>query len=126
MQTIMSVDDSSIIRKIIRGVSETLGYDFLEAGDGQQALDLLEEHYNDVVLVVMDWNMPVKDGFQALVEIKADPRFKRIPVMMATTESERSNIIKAIQAGAKHYVTKPFTQEDLLTRIAECLGLQMV
>lgn len=123
---ILSVDDSLIIRKIIRGVADILGYGFLEAGNGQEALDILSIEYPEVALVVMDWNMPVKDGFEALQEIKADPRFKHIPVMMATTESERSNIIKAVQAGAKHYITKPFTQEDLLTRVAECLGLQMV
>lgn len=123
---ILSVDDSTIIRKILRGVADTLEYGFLEATNGQEALDVLAEEYQDVALIVLDWNMPVMDGFVALQAMKADDRFKNIPVMMATTESERSNIIKAIQAGAKHYITKPFTQEDLLTRIAECLGVQMV
>jgi len=123
---ILSVDDSTIIRKILRGVADTLEYGFLEATNGQEALDVLAEEYQDVALIVLDWNMPVMDGFVALQAMKADDRFKNIPVMMATTESERSNIIRAIQAGAKHYITKPFTQEDLLTRIAECLGVQMV
>ncbi len=123
---ILSVDDSTIIRKILRGVAETLEYGFLEATNGQEALDVLAENYQEVALIVLDWNMPVMDGFQALQSMKADERFRSIPVMMATTESERSNIIRAIQAGAKHYITKPFTQEDLLTRIAECLGVQMV
>jgi two-component system chemotaxis response regulator CheY len=122
---ILSVDDSAIIRRIFKGVAETLGLGFLEAGNGEEALEVLSQNHNDIALIILDWNMPVKDGFTALQEIKADPRFEHIPVMMATTESERTNIIKAIQAGAKHYVTKPFTQEDVLTRIAECLNLQM-
>lgn len=122
---ILSVDDSIIIRKIFKGVAETLGFGFLEASNGQEALDVLNSNYGNIALIILDWNMPVKDGFTTLQEISADSRFKQIPVMMATTESERTNIIKAIQAGAKHYVTKPFTQEDVLTRIAECLNLQI-
>lgn len=122
---ILSVDDSLIIRKIFRGVAETLGFGFLEAGNGQEAIDVLSSNLGEIALIILDWNMPVKDGFTTLQEIKADARFKHIPVIMATTESERTNIIKAVQAGAKHYITKPFTQEDILTRIAECLDLQM-
>lgn len=122
---ILSVDDSGIIRKLIKSVADMLGYGFLEAANGQEAIEILASNYNDIALVILDWNMPVKDGFQTLLEIKEDPRFQRVPVMMATTESERSNIIRAIQAGARHYLTKPFTQEDLATRIAECLEMQV-
>ncbi|HEY9745712.1 MAG TPA: response regulator [Oculatellaceae cyanobacterium] len=118
---ILSVDDSIIIRKIFKGIAETLGLGFLEAGDGQQALNVLADHHQEIALIILDWNMPVKNGYDTLQEITTDPRYKHIPVMMATTETERTNVIKAIQAGAKHYVTKPFTQEDVLVRITECL-----
>lgn len=119
---ILSVDDSAIIRRIIQGAADVLGYGFMEAGNGQEALDILGAHGDDIALVVLDWNMPVKDGFETLQEIKADSRFCHIPVMMVTTENEKGHIIKAIQCGAKHYLTKPFTHEDLVTKLAECLG----
>ncbi|WP_303674862.1 response regulator [Vampirovibrio chlorellavorus] len=119
---VLSVDDSAIIRKIIRGSAETLGLDFLEAGDGQEALNLLDNEYPDVSLILLDWNMPVMDGFTTLQYLKADERFKSIPVMMVTTEAERANIVRAIQAGAKHYLVKPFSPEDLMTTMLECLG----
>jgi two-component system, chemotaxis family, chemotaxis protein CheY len=120
---ILSVDDSSIIRKIVRGAVDRLDFDFAEAGDGQQALDLLDTCYADVALILLDWNMPVKDGFQTLEALKANPNFAPIPVMMVTTEAERENVVKAIKAGAKNYLTKPFSQEDLLSRMMECLGM---
>ena len=119
---ILTVDDSAIIRRIIGSVAETLGYEILEAENGAIAMEVLEANHQDIHLIVLDWNMPVKDGYETLVDVKKDERFASIPVMMATTESERTNIIKAIQAGAKHYVTKPFNQEDLMTRVAECIA----
>ena len=119
---VLSVDDSAIIRKIIRGSAETLGLDFLEAGDGQEALNLLDNEYQDVSLILLDWNMPVMDGFTTLQYLKSDERFKSIPVMMVTTEAERANIVRAIQAGAKHYLVKPFTPEDLMSTMLECMG----
>jgi two-component system chemotaxis response regulator CheY len=119
---ILSVDDSNIIRKIMRGAVDMLGFEFLEASNGQEALALLREAPNEIGLVILDWNMPVMDGYSTLVEIKNDPALKHIPVMMVTTESEKSNIIKAVKAGAQNYLTKPFIQEDLMTRIMACVG----
>jgi two-component system, chemotaxis family, chemotaxis protein CheY len=119
--TILAVDDSKIIRKIISGAINLLGYDFLEAEDGQKALQVLLEHKADISLVLLDWNMPNLDGYQTLQAIKADPTTKHIPVMMVTTESERTNVVKAVKAGASNYLTKPFSQDDLITKIMECL-----
>lgn len=120
---VLSVDDSSIMRKIIRSAVDRLGYEFLDAENGNKAMELLSEHYSDIILILLDWNMPDKDGFSTLEEIRSDERFKDIPVMMVTTEAERGNIVKALKAGATHYVTKPFSQEDLLTKMMECLGM---
>lgn len=119
---ILSVDDSSVIRKIIRGAVEVLEYELLEASDGLEGLSVLEEHYKEIELILLDWNMPGMNGFKFLQTIKAHPEFKKIPVMMVTTESEKNNIVKAIQAGAVHYMTKPFAMEELMKRILECLG----
>jgi two-component system, chemotaxis family, chemotaxis protein CheY len=120
---VLSVDDSSIMRKIIRSALDRLGYEVLEAENGIKALEVLQQHYGDIVLILLDWNMPTMDGFTTLEEIKKDSRFQQIPVMMVTTEAERSNAIKALKAGASHYVTKPFSQEDLLKSVMECLGM---
>lgn len=119
---ILSVDDSAIIRRIIRGTVDVLGYEFLEASNGQEALEILGKEKIDLVL--LDWNMPVLDGYSTLVSMRGNPDFRKIPVIMVTTEAEKTNVIRAIQAGAQHYFTKPFTQEDLMTRILECTAVQ--
>lgn len=119
---IMTVDDSAIVRKIIQSAVGILDYDVLEAVDGEEALAILEDEYEDIALILLDWNMPGMDGFEMLNVIKRDSRFKSIPVMMVTSETGSDNIIKAIQAGAAHYLIKPFTIEELIKRILECLG----
>jgi two-component system, chemotaxis family, chemotaxis protein CheY len=120
---ILSVDDSATIRKIIRGTVEILGHEFLGAKNGKESLGILETEFKAIGLILLDWNMPEMDGLEVLTAIRLDDRFKEIPVMMLTTESERAKISKAIAAGANHYLTKPFATEDLAARIMECLGL---
>jgi len=119
---ILSVDDSVIIRKIIRNGVELLDYELVEAGDGLEALDILEQSSVDISLILLDWNMPGMDGFEFLQKVKEMATIKHIPVMMVTTESETENIIKAIQAGAINYMVKPFSIEELTKKILECIG----
>jgi len=119
---ILTVDDSRMMQKIISGAIEALDYEPLVARHGSEALQLLAIHGDNVELILLDWNMPEMDGMETLTAIKKDPHLASIPVMMVTTESEKRNVIQAIQAGAQHYLTKPFTQQDLVTRIMECLG----
>jgi two-component system chemotaxis response regulator CheY len=119
---ILSVDDSAIIRKIIKMAVEVIEYEFLEAGDGEEALSVISENYSNIALILLDLNMPGIDGYELLKIIKSDDRFKSIPVMMVTTESEKLSIIKAIQAGANHYVVKPFTMEEITKKMFEALG----
>jgi two-component system chemotaxis response regulator CheY len=118
---ILAVDDSKIIRKIISGAVELLGYEFLEAADGRLGLQALIDNKGDVSLVLLDWNMPNLNGIETLEAIKADPATRHIPVMMVTTESERANVVRAVKAGASNYLTKPFSQEDLIGKMMECL-----
>lgn len=119
MKKVLTIDDSGIIRKIIRGTVEMLDYGFLEAVHGEAGLDVLTENYEDVALVLLDWNMPVMDGLTTLKCIKSDERFSNIPVMMVTTESESARIEEAMAVGANGYMPKPFSQEDLMTKIMD-------
>ncbi|MBC9783606.1 response regulator [Heliobacterium chlorum] len=118
---VLSVDDSAIIRKIIRGAVEVLEGTLLEASDGEEALEIMDKH-DGIDLILLDWNMPGMNGWELLNRIKSHPVYKYIPVMMVTTEGERENIVRAIRAGAVHYLVKPFTTEDLQKKILECLG----
>lgn len=119
---ILTVDDSKVMLSIIGACVETLGFEQIRAQHGGEALEILETDCDDIILILLDWNMPVMNGYDCLVSIKKNSRYKDIPVVMVTTESEQSNVILAIKAGAKHYVSKPFHQQDLAAKIMEALG----
>ena len=120
---ILIIDDSSVARRTIGLTVEALGYDVLEAPNGKDGLDLLANNVDQISLVLLDWNMPGMTGLEVLQEIRKNTKYEAIPVMMVTTEMERANMIAAVKAGAKHYVTKPFTPESLSIRIMQCLGV---
>lgn len=119
---ILAVDDSRMMLRLIRGAIETIGFRSLEARNGREALELLSQHTDEVALILLDWNMPEMNGIETLRALRARPEFAAIPVMMVTTESEKQAVVEAIRAGATHYLTKPFAQQDLILRIMECLG----
>lgn len=121
MGFILTVDDSRMMRQMIGGSVEALGYNILEAEHGKAALDLLDERGEEVELILLDVNMPVMDGFQTLQALKDDDRLRDIPVIMVTTEGEKARIVQAIRMGAVNYVVKPFTPEELATRIVDAL-----
>ena len=118
---VLVVDDSAIMRKVITQILEMLGHDSVPAANGLDAFERLKEH-EDVRLILLDWNMPEMNGIEFLREIKTRPGLSEIPVIMLTTESERRKMIEAIEAGAKHYLTKPFQPETLATKILQCMG----
>lgn len=120
---LLSIDDSRTIRRVISGIGAMLGYEVLEAEHGAAGLKVLEQFSQEIGLVLLDWNMPGMNGLEVLKAIKADSRWKHIPVMMVTTEGEKDYIVKSIQAGACHYQTKPFTQEEMASRMMEAMGM---
>ncbi len=122
---LLIVDDSSITRRIIKAVTDVLEMETEEAGDGIEALEVLAEKSDEIDLILLDWNMPEMSGYDVLVEIKANDKYKHIPVMMVTTEGQQTNIVAAIRAGASNYLTKPFTVEELETKIMECIGKEV-
>ena len=119
---ILIVDDSSVMRKVIKAAADVLDLETEEAQDGVEALSILAESYNDIDLVLLDWNMPGKTGFEVLQEIKENEDFKNIPVMMVTTEGHKTSIVAAVRAGADNYLVKPFTVDELESKIVECIG----
>lgn len=120
---IMSVDDSEAVRSIIRNAVEMLDYEFVGKANGKEAFDYLEKENPDIDLILLDWNMPTMDGITFLKKIKADERFKGIVVTMITTENEKDRVVEAISSGAKNYLIKPFSQELLISRMMEALGM---
>ncbi|MGE5559416.1 MAG: response regulator [Bacillota bacterium] len=118
---ILSVDDSAMVRKIIKGAVEVLNYDFLEARDGQETLSILAKEHRNINLILLDWNMPGMNGLQTLYAIKNHKDYSQIPVLMVTTEREKESVLDALKAGATNYMTKPFTMEDLKIKILECI-----
>jgi two-component system chemotaxis response regulator CheY len=115
------VDDSRAMRAILTRLLAGLGFDVAQAGDGQEALEVLAGGVRpDVILV--DWNMPVMDGLTFIKQCRAHDQYRDIVLMMVTTESEQSNIVRALAAGAHEYVIKPFT-EEVITEKLQLLGL---
>ena len=111
---VLLVDDSATMRTIQKRCLKKLGLeDVVEAEDGLQALERFESHNFDVVL--SDWNMPRMDGLTLLKEIRK--RNKSIPIIMITTEAERSRVVTAIQAGVSDYLVKPFTPDGLKEKL---------
>ncbi len=119
---ILSVDDSSAVRSVVKQMVEVINAECLEAENGQQALELLENAEIPIDLILLDLEMPLMDGFEFLDSVKADPRFESIPIIMLTSVTQKERMIQAIRAGAKQYVTKPFTSEELLTKVIDVLG----
>ncbi len=115
------VDDSRAIRSIIGKAVRELGFEVLEAGHGVEALARLEEH-GKVDLMLVDWNMPEMNGFDFLVAARARPEWKDSVIMMVTTETEMSQMQRALEAGANEYVMKPFTV-DILRAKLQLVGL---
>ncbi len=119
---VLIVDDSAAIRKIlVRVLSQTdLPIKNLhEANDGSEALKILEE--NEVSLVLSDINMPNIDGLELLNKIRATPKWKQLPVVMITTEGSQAKVLEAVQLGAKGYVRKPFTADQIKEKVLACL-----
>jgi two-component system chemotaxis response regulator CheY len=115
------VDDSRAMRSILARLMTNLGFEVAQAGDGQDALDQLEGGLRpDVALV--DWNMPVMDGLTFIKSVRARDEFRDMSLMMVTTESEHTNIVRALAAGAHEYVIKPFSDEVIAEKLA-LLGL---
>lgn len=116
------VDDSRAIRSVISRMLREMGYSVVEAGNGQEALDQLGTVGFVPELALLDWNMPVMDGFTLLTTLRADAKYSGMRIMMVTTETEMERMQAAIIAGANEYLMKPFTPDALRDKLG-LLGL---
>ena len=108
------VDDSSVMRKIVARALQQGGVsiaEILEAGNGAEALDILRRQKVDLVL--SDINMPVMDGLEFVRQLQSVENAKGIPVVMITTEGSESHVMQAISFGARGYIRKPFTPDQM-------------
>jgi two-component system chemotaxis response regulator CheY len=116
---IFIIDDSKTMRNIQKSVLSTLGHtEVQEAGDGQDALSRVDAFTPDLILV--DWNMPVMDGITFVKQYRA--KGGKTPIIMVTTEAEKSRVVEAIKAGVNNYVVKPFTPDSLSQKINETIA----
>lgn len=111
---VLVADDSGIMRKIIIRSLNAVGVnEIVEAADGQEAIDAYKNEPVDLILT--DWNMPNKSGLDVVTEIRA--MGSSVPIIMVTTEAQKSQVIAAIQAGVNDYLTKPFEADDLRAKL---------
>lgn len=118
MNKVLVVDDSSIMRKVLINALADLQLtpdNIVQAADGREALDAVGG--NTFNLILMDWNMPNMLGIDAVKEIRA--RGVKTPILMVTTEGERTNVVTAIQAGANNYLVKPFAVPDFREKVLQ-------
>jgi two-component system chemotaxis response regulator CheY len=110
---ILIVDDSLIMRRVIRGAVENYfeHVSVHEAENGQVAVDIVKTTPIDIIF--LDWNMPIMDGEEALEAIRADHSFKNIRIIMATTEGTKDKVMKIIKKGASGYLVKPFQEAGI-------------
>ncbi len=116
--TILVVDDSLVMRKVIMRMLRECGLDCttVEADGGHEALARFAEHRIDLILC--DWNMPTMNGLQLVEAIRALDPACRVPIIMITTQTNSAKVQQAILAGVQGYLIKPFTPEMLHSKLA--------
>jgi two-component system chemotaxis response regulator CheY len=114
---LLLVDDSATMRRIQRTQLNNLGItDIIEAGNGEEAYSMLTANM-PLDFIMLDWNMPVMDGFTFLKKVRENSAYAAIKIVMCTSESEKTKVIEALKAGANNYLVKPFTPEALKEKL---------
>ncbi|MDX8390174.1 MAG: response regulator [Mariprofundaceae bacterium] len=111
------VDDAKVVRVSLGRILKGLGFDVLEAADGAEAIEQVNANH-DVGLILLDWNMPVMNGYDFLIALRQMPEHTSSPpVIMVTTETGMSSMLKALAAGADEYVMKPFDSDMIKSKL---------
>ncbi len=114
---ILVVDDESRMRKLVRDFLVKQNYEVLEAGDGEQALDIFFEQ-KDIALLILDVMMPKMDGWQVCREIR---NYSKVPIIMLTAKGDERDELQGFELGVDEYVTKPFSPKILVARVEAIL-----
>ena len=119
MKTVLVVDDSRIMRNIVKNTFTELKIpcNFLEAANGKEALQMLETHA--VNLILLDWNMPELSGIDFLRQVRTMDQYKNLPIIMVTSESAKYNVIEALKAGATDYIIKPINDKIFMEKLSK-------
>ncbi len=120
MRTILIADDNRLSRELLRDILGMPDHRVVEARDGGEALRLMEEAAPDLIL--LDLEMPVKDGYTVLEEIKCDPRFSKTPVVAVTAKAMQKDHERAVAAGFSAYLAKPVRAADLRKLVDQLLN----
>ncbi|HWZ82308.1 MAG TPA: response regulator [Terriglobales bacterium] len=121
--TALIVDDSSVMRKIVERSLRQAGITLtrvIEAGNGAEALTVLADSRVDLILC--DINMPVMDGLEFVKSLPTVPNAKGVPVVMITTEGSEANVVQALSSGARGYIRKPFTPDQVKEQVIPVLA----
>lgn len=117
---VLIVDDSNVMRKIIKNALNQLGFsDYVEAADGHAAMKEIGE--DPVDLIISDWNMPKMTGLEFLKNVRGHGNLKDIPFLMVTSEGDEAKILEAVEAGVSQYIVKPFNANQLQKKVKEIL-----
>jgi len=117
---VLTVDDSRTIRNMLLVTLNNAGFETIQAEDGVEGLEVLEGCDPDVI--VTDINMPRMDGFGFIEEVRADARYRAVPILVLTTESDAEKKNRARMAGATGWIVKPFNPAQLLTTLNKLFG----
>lgn len=119
VRTVLVVDDSRIMRNIVKNTFSTMGIpcQFVEAGNGKEALLRLQEQ--TVHLVLLDWNMPELSGLDFLKKVRSMESYKSLPIIMVTSEAARYNVIEALKNGATDYIIKPVNEKSFQDKLSK-------
>jgi two-component system chemotaxis response regulator CheY len=111
------IDDSRTVRTIIGTILKEMGIEVVQAGDGREGLEQLGR-WPDVELILVDWNMPVMNGLDFILAVRARRAYDAVRILMVTTETESEQVSRALGAGANEYLMKPFTRDVLVAKLS--------
>ena len=111
------IDDSRAMRRIVGKIVRDLGFDVLEAENGAEGFEVLQQHADDTEVVLVDWNMPVMNGIEFVHKVRGMNEYRNHKLVMVTTETEPTQMARALMAGVDEFVMKPFTPEILVEKL---------
>ncbi len=118
---VMVVDDSLTMRKVTGRVLERHNFEVSAARDGIEALEQLEERVPDLML--LDIEMPRMDGYELATAMRADPRYKDVPIIMITSRTGDKHRQRALEIGVQRYLGKPYQEPELMRNVYDLLGI---